>query len=1266
MSRYPWLIAVLVATSCCLAAAPSARATCSSNSPSSNTTVTCADADTTGINGIAGVSNVEVIVTGSGSIVVPANRAITARGTGWTVNNQGTVTGVTGGIFTTTGAGSIDINNSGTVSATGASGNAIDLINGGAVTNTGTISGTRRGYTSQGAVSSLDNFGTVRATELPGAPGFNPYGVIFFAGGSVTNATTGVISSEGIGVRISGGSAATNIVTNSGLISGGQQSATGTVGVYISGGGTITNNSTGTITALHGGAAIDGGDGTVINHGSIIGTATSDPGVGSHYGVFLSGGAGNTATIVNTGTIRGWDGGVHVQGETATLTNSGTITGCGCTANPANGVHFEAGGTVVNQAGGVITGEFGAAARFDGANAAALVNFGTLNGDVIMGLGDDAITLAAGSSTNGNVDGRGGTDVLSLIGGAPAITMLSSNVSNVESLAVNAPGATWILSGAGTFSSGVTITAGTLQIGDGGTTGLLTGDVVNNGTLAFNRLDALSFGGTISGTGGLLQIGGGITTLTAANSYTGGTTIGNGTLSVSADANLGGASGGLTLDGGTLMTTAAFSTGRSVTLVAGGGVFQTDADLTVTGMISGTGMLTKDGAGTLTLSGANTYGGGTTVIAGTLIGNATSIRGDIDNDGAVVFDQNVNATFTGDIGGSGAMVKEGAGTLTLAGQSTLDWSVDAGSLVSAAERFGGDVAIGPAASFTFNQFADASYGGTISGAGDFVKAGMGSLTLTGNSGAFAGTTTLEAGTLAVNGILGGAIDVLSGARLQGTGTVGTTTVASGGTIAPGNSIGTLTVQGGVTFAAGSTYEVEINAAGENDLIDATGAATLEGGTVEVVPLPGFALATPYTILTAAGGLTGTFDSVAMASPSLFLAPKVTYDANNAFLSIAQSASFASAAQTPNQMATAVGIDSLGAGNDLWNAVALLGTQAEAQAAYDALSGEIHASTASALIDDSRFVRTAANDRVRAAFDGVAAPAALVLAYGEGGPTPAPAATDRFATWGQAFGSWGRWDGDGNAAGFDRSIGGFFLGADAPFGDSWRLGLIAGYSRTDFDVEERASSGDSDDIHLGVYGGTQFGEIGLRFGGAYSWHDIDVGRTVAFPGFSDALAADYNAGTAQVFADAGYQIKTGAARFEPFANLAYVNLRTDGFTETGGAAALTAASSTQDTTFSTLGVRAETGFAVGDMMARVRGSLGWQHAFGDVIPTASLNFAGGSTFSIAGTPIVRDAAVVEAGFALDLSRNASLAVSYNGQIGSGVQDHGVNAALSVSF
>ncbi|TJV37873.1 MAG: autotransporter outer membrane beta-barrel domain-containing protein, partial [Mesorhizobium sp.] len=270
---------------------------------------------------------------------------------------------------------------------------------------------------------------------------------------------------------------------------------------------------------------------------------------------------------------------------------------------------------------------------------------------------------------------------------------------------------------------------------------------VGDGTVAGAGYTA-TIASVLTGASSLTKTDAGTLVLSGANTYTGGTTVLGGVLSVAADNNLGDAAGALTLSGGTLRNTAAFGSARGVILSAAGGTFDTVADLTLSGAISGAGSLAKTGAGTLTLTGTNSYGGNTLVGAGTLVGNAASIRGDIGNSGIVVFRQAADASFAGDISGTGAMVKDGAGTLTLSGTSLLDWTIDQGGLVAAAERFGGDVSIGAGASFTFDQTANASYAGVLSGAGNFVKDGLGTVVLASDNSAFAGATLVNGGTLA--------------------------------------------------------------------------------------------------------------------------------------------------------------------------------------------------------------------------------------------------------------------------------------------------------------------------------------------------------------------------------------------------------------------------------------------------------------------------------------------------------------------------------------
>jgi len=161
---------------------------------------------------------------------------------------------------------------------------------------------------------------------------------------------------------------------------------------------------------------------------------------------------------------------------------------------------------------------------------------------------------------------------------------------------------TLTLTGNNTYTGNTTISAGMLQIGNGGTSGSITGNVTDNGSLAFDRSDSVSFGGVVTGSGALAQLGSGTLILTGNNTFTGGTTISAGTPRIGNGGATGSITGNVT-DNGTL----AFDRSDSVTFE---------------GAIRGTGALVQLGSGVLTLTGTNTYSGGTTISAGTLqVGN---------------------------------------------------------------------------------------------------------------------------------------------------------------------------------------------------------------------------------------------------------------------------------------------------------------------------------------------------------------------------------------------------------------------------------------------------------------------------------------------------------------------------------------------------------------------------------------------------------------------------------------------------------------------
>jgi outer membrane autotransporter protein len=172
------------------------------------------------------------------------------------------------------------------------------------------------------------------------------------------------------------------------------------------------------------------------------------------------------------------------------------------------------------------------------------------------------------------------------------------------------------------------------------------------------------------------------------------------------------------------------------------------------------------------------------------------------------------------------------------------------------------------------------------------------------------------------------------------------------------------------------------------------------------------------------------------------------------------------------------------GNAVYDAVASLSIDDPIPAAFDALSGEIHASLKTGLIGDSRYVRDAALARARTA-SGMSclSPAGAASAVDDcKDDMPSP----RYGAWTQAFGSFGSVDGDGNAAKLDTDTGGFMVGGDTAIGDAGLAGVLAGYQSSRYNVDARASKADANSFFLGVYGGADLNGVSLTGGATYAW------------------------------------------------------------------------------------------------------------------------------------------------------------------------------------
>ncbi len=447
-------------------------------------------------------------------------------------------------------------------------------------------------------------------------------------------------------------------------------------------------------------------------------------------------------------------------------------------------------------------------------------------------------------------------------GGQGNVTVTGTNSAYSNSGAViigfdGAQGVLQVLSG-GTFTDASAILAN-----DVGSSAIVTvdgvGSMLDNGTL--------TIGNQGSATVTIQNSGQAVSTSTTLASLAGSVGILNlNSLGLFNTGSIAGGAGNslLTFNGGILQASAnnaTFVTGLSnpVSIQSGGAIIDTQAfNIGINQTLTGPGALTKLGSGVLTLMGTNSYAGGTTISAGTLQGDTNSIpSGSVLDNGTLIFNQTFNGTFAGSISGGGSLVKEESGLVAL----TEINSYTGGTVISAGTLQGDTNSI-PSGSvldngtLIFNQTFNGTFAGSISGGGSFLKEGTAQLQLTGNSGSFSGNSTVVSGILNVNGILGGALTVNSGATLSGTGFLGN--VTNNGTIAPGNSIGTIHVNNFINNSTG-IYQAEINSSGASDEIVASGTATLNGGELVVTADPGiYMTGTTYTLIDAAGGLAGQF------------------------------------------------------------------------------------------------------------------------------------------------------------------------------------------------------------------------------------------------------------------------------------------------------------------------------------------------------------------------------------------------------------------------
>jgi autotransporter-associated beta strand protein len=800
---------------------------------------------------------------------------------------------------------------------------------------------------------------------------------------------------------------------------------------------------------------------------------------------------------------------------------------------------------------------------------------------------------------------------------------------------------TLTLTGANTYSAGTTINAGTLQLGNGGASGSITGNVTNNAVLSFNRNNLLTLNGAINGTGSVTQIGSGTTVLAGNNTYAGPTTISAGTLEAGSSTGLSPNSAftvNATLDlngfsnsiGSLAGTGTVVSNSATATLTVGGG----NTNTTFTGVLqNGAGVLalTKIGTGTFTLTGTNTYTGGTTISAGTLqLGNggtAGSIVGDVVDNGTLAFDRSDSVTFGGIISGTGELVKLGTGTLILPNKNT-----------------------------------------------------------------YTGTTTVNNGSLIVNGSIASTQTVVdSGGFLGGHGTIGGNLV-NNGVVGQVNSPGTLTVVGNYTQSAGGTLRIGVGgaASGQSDLLAAGGHVTL-GGALQLVSLGGFTLqpGEQITFITAKNGVSGSFSTVQnnVVPTGTIVQAKVASLADSVVLEGSQG-SFATTpgvATTPNELAVAKMLDSAAGDPRAAALFAFLNSQPLANLPHDleliaptqitsinatAVSiGNVQISNLEQRLANIRGGSTgfssagfSINGSAASLGDGYAGPAG---AEGKSGPAVfAPTPENRWGVFVTGLGEFTNVDSTQNAPGYDVNTGGFTLGIDYRVCPNFAIGLTAGYAHTSVGLD----GGGNIDVN-----GGKIGAYATLFGNGFYLDTAVSGGPSGYNTHRTALqgtaSGSTHGGDFDFVVATGYDWKSGNLTIGPNASFQYSYVGLNAFTETGSLAPMRFPDQNTESERTALGAQASYDWKIGHITVIPQVSAAWQHEFGDTAYSIVANLASGAgnSFTVSGPEIGRDSLLVGAGATVILSERVSTYLYYDGEFArTNYLSNNVSAGVRISF
>jgi len=648
-----------------------------------------------------------------------------------------------------------------------------------------------------------------------------------------------------------------------------------------------------------------------------------------------------------------------------------------------------------------------------------------------------------------------------------------------------------------------------------------------------------------------------------------------------------------------------------------------------------------------------------------------------------------NATIITNPGGLTGFVDSATGGnarfIILAGGAFDMSSLSTGRMTAGSIEGAGTFSLGPNQLIVGSNNLSTTVGGVTTGTGgSLVKVGSGTLTLAGTN-SYTGATVVAGGTLSVTGDISSSSGVVvnPGGMLAGTGTVPGVLVV-GGTLMPGQSVGTLNVRGNLVFTSAVTYLININATTAS-LTNVTGTAVLGGATVQVVDDKDITKRQVYTLLTATGGISGTFNPDIVGVKNKV---ELFYDANNVYLCDHCKFEFngeKSFAFPHNLEDVAAAIDAaIDADRTLparlLNLLGLLQQPAQLAIDLSQLTGEVHTGAEQAgfqvtnaflrlLLDPFAETRGAGGGGSAMGFAPERSPAFppdVALAYAsvlKEPAAPAPPASRPWNVWASGYGGRANIGGDPvNIGSHDASVRdyGYAAGLDYRIAADTTVGFALGGAGTDWSLANALGTGRGDVFQGGIYGSKRWGAAYVSAALAYATYWMSTDRFVNVFG-TDHLTSNFTAHDFSGRIESGYRFALPLVAVTPYGAFQAQRLYLPAYSEVapaGSPFALTYNAQNFATTRSELGAWFDKTVLVTDAYAATLfARAAWAHDWRND-RALSTNFLTLPTpaFIIDGAAPPPDKALVSGGSELRLRNGWSVIGKFDGEFASRLQSY----------